>query len=127
MIRGTCYINSISSIVIIDTSATYSLISFDCAKRLGLYLSSMVGSMIVDTPALGLVTTSLVCSNCPLIYGKKFGINLVCLPLNKIDVILRMSWLEFNHVHINYYNKFVSFLEISEDEGVFHLRVCRYC
>ncbi|XP_050878306.1 uncharacterized protein LOC127082124 [Lathyrus oleraceus] len=120
LIRGTCYINSIPLISIIDTSEIHSFIYFDCAKRLGLKISSIVGSMIVDTSALGLVTTSLVCLKCPLtIYGKNFGMDLVCLPQNKLNVILGMNWLEFNHMHINYYNKFVSFLEINEDEGVF--------
>ncbi|XP_050877296.1 uncharacterized protein LOC127081050 [Lathyrus oleraceus] len=120
LIQGTCYINSIPLIAIIDTSTTYSFISFDCDKRLGFKLLSMVGSIIVVTPALGPMTTSLVCFNCPLtIYGKNFGIDLVCLPLNKLDVILGMSLLEFNHVHINCYNKFMSFHEINEDERVF--------
>lgn len=80
----------------------------------------MVGSMIVNTLALGSVTTSLVCLNCPLtIYGKNFRMDLVCVLLNKLVVILGMNWLEFNHVHINYYNKYVSYLEIKKDEGMF--------
>lgn len=78
-IRGTCYIDNIPLIATIDNGATNSFISFDYAKWLGLELSSMVGSMIVDTPALGPMTTSLVCLYCPLtIYDKNFGIDLVC-------------------------------------------------
>lgn len=89
MIRGTCFINNILLIDIIDTGETYSFVSLDCAKRLGLKLSSMVGSMVVDTPTLGLVTTLWVSLNCSLtIYGKSFGMDLVCLSLNKLDVIL---------------------------------------
>ncbi|XP_050920412.1 uncharacterized protein LOC127138049 [Lathyrus oleraceus] len=35
---------------------------------------AMSGSMVIDTPTNGLVTTSLVCLNCPLtIYGRNFG------------------------------------------------------
>ncbi|XP_050897647.1 uncharacterized protein LOC127104506 [Lathyrus oleraceus] len=76
--------------------------------------------MTVDTLALGPVTTSLVCLNYPLIiYGKNFGMDLVYLSLNKLDVILGMNWLEFNYVHINCYNKSVSFLDINEYEGMF--------
>lgn len=80
----------------------------------------MVGSMVVDTPTLGLVTTSLVFLKCPLsIYGKNFGMYLVCLPLNKLDVILGMNWLEFNRVHINCFNKTILFSELDEDGGLF--------
>lgn len=83
LIRGTCFINRISLIAIIDASVTHSFISLNYVERMGLKLSSMVGSMVIDTPAIGLVKTSWVCLNCPLtIYGKSFGMDLVCLPLN---------------------------------------------
>lgn len=97
LIRGTCFINSIPLISIIDTCVTHSFVSLDCVESLSLKLSSMVGSMIVDTQALGPVTTSWVCLNCPLtIYGKSFGMDLVYLPLRNLIVILGMNWLEVN-------------------------------
>ncbi|XP_050896267.1 uncharacterized protein LOC127103010 [Lathyrus oleraceus] len=97
---------------------TYSFISLECAERLNLDLSSLVGSMIVNTSALGPLTTLWVCLNYPLtIYGKNFGMDLVCLMINKLDVILVVNWLEFNQVHINCFYKSVSFLEfIASDE-----------
>lgn len=67
-------------------------------------------TMIVSTLPLGSIMTSWVCLNCLLtIFGKNFGMDLVCLPLRKLDVILSMNKLEFNHVHINYFDKLVSF------------------
>lgn len=67
-------------------------------------------SMVIYTLAKGSVTTSSVCLNCPLsIFGRNFGMELVCLPLYKLDVILGMNWLEFNRVHINYFTKMVIF------------------
>ncbi|XP_050918753.1 uncharacterized protein LOC127136205 [Lathyrus oleraceus] len=99
---------------------THSFISLDCVERYGLKLSSMDGNMIVDTLTLGTVTTLWVCQNCPLtIYGKNFGMDLVCLPLRNLDVILGMNWLEFNHVHINYFNKTVSFPEFDACDDLF--------
>lgn len=68
LIRGVCFINSISLISIIDTRATYSFISLDYDERLSLKLSFRAGSMIVDTLALGPRITLLVCLNCPLIF-----------------------------------------------------------
>ncbi|XP_050916142.1 uncharacterized protein LOC127131256 [Lathyrus oleraceus] len=38
--------------------AAHSFISFDCARKLNLEVSSMVESMVIDTPTNGLVTTS---------------------------------------------------------------------
>lgn len=71
LIRGTCFINNVKLIAIIDTGATHSFISLKCAKRLELELSSMVRRMVIDTPANGSVTTSMAFLSCLLnIYGK---------------------------------------------------------
>jgi len=75
----------------------------------------MFGRMIIDTPSSGSVTTALVCRRCPLtIFGKHFGMDLVCLTLSQIDVILEMNWLEFNRVYINCFTKTVLFPEPEE-------------
>lgn len=66
----------------------------------------MVESMVIDTLTNGSGSTLWVCLNFLLtIYGKNFGIDLVCLPLSQLDVILVMNWLEFNHVHIKCFDK----------------------
>lgn len=71
--------------------------------------------MAIDTPANGLVTTSIVCLNCPLIiFDKDFEMDLACLLLSQLDVILRMNWIDFNHVYINYFDKIILFLEPEE-------------
>ena len=80
----------------------------------------MLGSMVSDTPAKGSVTTTSVCLDCPLsIFGRDFGIDLVCLPLVQIDVILGMNWLVFNRVSINCFDKTVIFPEIEEGKSLF--------
>lgn len=120
LIRGTCFINGNPLIAVIDTGATHSFIDLDCAKRLNLELSDMNGSMVIVTPAMGSVTTSSVCLNCPLsIFGRNFGMNLVCLPLYQLDVILGMNWLEFNRVHLNCFAKTVIFPEDVNEESLF--------
>ncbi|XP_058774493.1 uncharacterized protein LOC131648783 [Vicia villosa] len=48
-------------------------------------------SMVIYTPSMGYVSTSYVCRNCPLsIFGRDFGIDFVCPPLEQLDVILDM-------------------------------------
>jgi len=82
-------------------------------------MSSMNGEMVVETPAKGSVTTSLVCLKCPLsMFGRDFEIDLVCLPLSGMDVILGMNWLEYNHVHINCFSKSVYFSSAEEESEV---------
>lgn len=97
---------------------THSFISCDYVKILNLVVSTMNGSMVINTPANGSVSPSLVCSNFLLtIYGKNFDIDLVCIPLSQLDVIMGMNWLESNHVHINCYNKSVIFPEFVEEKN----------
>jgi len=94
MIRGTCYFDSTPLIAIIDTGGTHCCIAIDCASKLGLAMSNMNGEMVVETPAKGSKTTSLVCLRCPLsMFARDFEIDLVCVPLSGMDVILGMNWL----------------------------------
>jgi hypothetical protein len=117
LIQGTFFINGTPLTAIIDTGATHSFISLDCAKRLNLILSDMRRSMVIDTPAMGFISTSYVCLKCLLsIFGRDFGIDLVCLPLKQLDVILGMNWLEFNRVYINCFEKTVIFPEVDAKE-----------
>lgn len=103
-------------ITIIDTGATHSFIYAECVSRLNLEVSVMNGNIVINTSTNGSVTTLLVCLSCYLtIYGGDFGIDLVCFPLSQLDVILGMNWLEFNHVHINCFDKSVKFLEFKEN------------
>ncbi|XP_058733352.1 uncharacterized protein LOC131604960 [Vicia villosa] len=81
-------------------------------------LSSINGEMVVDTPAKGSVTTSLVCLKCPMsIFDRDFVVDFICLSLRGLDVILGMNWLEYNHVRINCYDKSVRF-STPEEESV---------
>lgn len=41
------------------------------------------------------------------------------LPFNQLDVILRMNWLKFNHIHIKYFDKSMSFSEFDTSDELF--------
>jgi len=72
--------------------------------------------MVVETPAKGSVTTSIVCLKCPLsMFGRDFEVDLVCLPLRGMDVILGMNWLEYIHVDISCFSKTVHFSSAEEE------------
>jgi hypothetical protein len=115
LIRGTCFIYGTPLIAIIDTGATHSFISIDCAKRLNIPMSDMPSRMEIETPASGSVTTQFVCLKCPVdVFDRSFGMDLVCIPLSNIDVIFGMNWLIFNRVHINCCEKTVVFPKSEE-------------
>lgn len=101
LIQGMCLIDGVSLISMIDIGVTHLFVSLDCVKKLNLIVSFMIGSMIIDTPSAGSVTTSLVCLDFPLkICGEGFRVDLICLYLSQLNVILGMKWLEFNCVLI---------------------------
>ena len=58
--------------------------------------------LFVSTPSSGQVATSSVCVGCSMeVTGRRFKVNLVCLPLEGLDVILEMDWLSNNHIMID--------------------------
>ena len=117
LIKGTCLINNVELLAIVDTGATHSFISYECATRIGVIMSSLGGSMVIDTPANGSVKTSVVCRSCHLtIFEREFVVDLVCLPLHQIDIILGMNWLGFYGVFIDCYRKTVRFSEVGEND-----------
>ena len=48
--------------------------------------------LIVMMPTSGQVSTNSVCMGCPMeVAGRRFKVNLICLPIEGLDVILRMD------------------------------------
>ena len=78
--------------VLFDSGVIYSFVSSLCVDELGLLVKELSFELLVSTPASRKVLTSIVCLECPLIVeGRKFKINLICLPLQDLDVILGMD------------------------------------
>lgn len=121
LIIGTSFINGIPLVTFIDTGDTHSFIYVDCLKRFNLEVSSMNGRMVIDTSNNGSVTTMIICLRCLMtVYGMDFIIDLVCLPLSRLNIILGMNWLALNHVYINFYNKYVLFpYFVTEEDSMF--------
>ena len=108
LIQGKCFISGIPLLVLFNSDATHSFISCSCVERLKLFVSSLNNGLVVETPTSGSVLNSNVCLNCPVeISGRKFLIDLICLPLTQFDVILGMDWLSSNHVLLNCIDKTV--------------------
>jgi len=98
--------------VLFDSGATHLFISNDCVGRLSLEKCDLVCELLVSTPSSGQVATSSVCVGCSMVVaGRKFKVNLVCVPLEGLDVILEMDWLSSNHMIIDYGRRSLVFPE----------------
>jgi len=112
LIQGTCFIAGRCLKVLFDSGATHSFVSKLCVDDIGLPVRELHFELLVSTPASETVLTSVVCAECPIIVeGRRFKINLICLPLQGLDVILGMDWLSTNHILIDCGHKRLVFPE----------------
>ncbi|XP_017420281.1 uncharacterized protein LOC108330301 [Vigna angularis] len=116
LILDTCSLFGRNVHVLFDSGATHSFISLLCVEILGLSMFDLGCELVVSTPTSGQVSTSSICVGCPIeVAGHKSRVNLVCLPLEGLDVILGMDWLADNHVMIDCGRQRVVF---QEPEGI---------
>jgi len=72
---------------------------------------------VLSIPTLSLVRTSSLCARCPVeVVGRKYKVNLICLPLQELEVILGMDWLSTNHFLIDCREKKLLFPNLEEPE-----------
>ncbi|XP_050916238.1 uncharacterized protein LOC127131355 [Lathyrus oleraceus] len=108
LIAGTCLVNYHHCFVLFDCRATHSFVSIQCMRRLGLQAIPLSPLMVVTTAMDDVVETPLICENCSLsVNGRIFQIDLICLPLKKVDVVLGMNWLSSNLVFIECEEKLI--------------------
>ena len=116
---GSCMIAGTSCCVLYDSGATHSFVSNGCVERLGLLVHELQCELAVSSLASGLVRTSSLCARCPVeVEGRKYRVNLICLPLQELEVILGMDWLSTNRVLINCREKKLLFPNTEEPELV---------
>ncbi|XP_047165935.1 uncharacterized protein LOC124835101, partial [Vigna umbellata] len=117
LIISTCLVYGRSCCVLFDSGATHSFISKACVGKLGLELSEMQFDLVVSTPVAGEIRTSTMCVRCPIeVEGRKYKVNLICLPLQGLEVILGMDWLATNHILIDCGKKELVFSDDEEEE-----------
>ncbi|XP_050878698.1 uncharacterized protein LOC127082494 [Lathyrus oleraceus] len=93
-IAGTCLVNDHPCFVLFYCRETHSFVSIQCMKHFGLQAIPLSPPMVVTTAMDDVLETPLICENCPLsVNGRIFQIDLICLPLKKVDVVL--GWIGF--------------------------------
>ncbi|XP_050875233.1 uncharacterized protein LOC127078856 [Lathyrus oleraceus] len=111
LIAGTCLVNDHPCFVLFDYGATHSFVSIQCMKRLGLQEIPLSPPMMVTTAMDDVVEKLWICENCSLsVNGRIFQIDLICLPLKKVDVVWGMDWLSANSVFIGCEEKLIIIL-----------------
>ena len=102
LVIGCCVIADASCCVLFDSGATHSFVFDACVKRLSLPMCELQCELVVSTPASGLVRTSSLCVRCLVeVEGRRYKVNLICLPLQELEVILGMDWLSANRILID--------------------------
>jgi len=82
LVMGSCMIAGTSCCVLYDFGATHSFVSNACVERLQLPVRELQCELAVSTPPSSLVRTSSLCARCPVeVEGRRYRVNLICLPL----------------------------------------------
>ena len=124
LVMGYCVISRMRCCVLYDSGVTHSFVSDACVKKLGLSVCKLQCELVVSTPTSGLVRTSSLCARCPVVVERrKYRVNLICLPLQELEVILGMDSLSANCILIDCREKRLSFpdseeLELVSPQGV---------
>ena len=97
LIQGEYDIAGNTLSVLFDSGAMHSFISMDCVKHIHLPVSELPFDLVVSTPAAKTLTANTACLHCPLSFGgRDFIVNLIFLPLKRLNVILGMDWLSYH-------------------------------
>ncbi|XP_058726596.1 uncharacterized protein LOC131597956 [Vicia villosa] len=124
LVAGTCYVNDQPLFVLVDCGATHSFISYPCVRRLGFETSLLPNPMNISSAIDDVVEAREICKECSITFnGRRFVIDLICLPLKKIDVVLGMDWLSANSVYIGCKEKaiFIPAEETTSTDAIEHL------
>ena len=90
--------------MLFDSGATNSFVSLSYVLKLNLSVS--------------FVLTSQCALKCLLkVENRSFVLDLICLPLDDIDVILGMDWLSSNWVFLNCSERSISFDDMEVSQG----------
>ena len=126
LVMGFCLIAGMKCCVLYDSGAIHSFVSDACVKKLGLPVCELQCELVISTLASGLVRTSSLCARCPVeVEGRRYKVNLICLPLQELEVIIGMDWLSTNRILIDCREKRLLFPDSEELELVSPQRVVR--
>lgn len=119
VVTGNILISSHSGLVLFDSGATHSFISFSFVRKHLVTYSTLEEVICVETP-VDKRTAILVCKSCPIeIEGWKFVTDLIILEMQDIDIILGMDWLRRHRTRIECYEKQIILRPVGQPELIY--------
>ncbi|KAA3480674.1 DNA/RNA polymerases superfamily protein [Gossypium australe] len=106
VITGTFTLFDTDVIALIDPGSTHSYACVNLVSIKTLPVESTKFVIRVSNCLGKCVLVDKVCKNCPLMYRDNYFLaNLMLLPFDEFDIILRMVWLTLHHAIVNYKQK----------------------
>nr|KYP61801.1 Transposon Ty3-G Gag-Pol polyprotein [Cajanus cajan] len=116
LVKGKGRAASKDVMILFDSGASHSFISYACAAMLGVPVCDLGLRLLVSTPSSASIVASELCVGCPIVVNeRRYKVNLICLPLVDIDIILGMDWLSANRILIDCVNKRLIFPQVEEE------------
>ncbi|XP_016173081.1 uncharacterized protein LOC107615540 [Arachis ipaensis] len=105
LMRGNCLIGDNILVVLYDTGASHSFISFAKVEELGLKVSELAFELHVHTPHQTIMTRSGVRQVGFKPKGRDFVHDLICLPMVILEMILGFDWSSKNRVLLDCFER----------------------
>ncbi|XP_028806055.1 uncharacterized protein LOC114760913 [Neltuma alba] len=110
MIQGMIQVNNYLVHAMFDSGASHSFVSYECAKRIGLAVNTLLYDLCVATPTGTKVYTFDVCLNCIVQYAHCCTtLDLICMPFHEIDAILGLNCLSTHNILLDCKNRTLIF------------------
>ncbi|KAJ9562067.1 hypothetical protein OSB04_007227 [Centaurea solstitialis] len=92
--RGVFPVNSKPALVLFDTGATQSYVSHRFCKDFQIELGNLDSPLAIDVAAEEVQVVEHVYQGCSIdIFGVRFSINLIPIPMNGVDVVVGIDWM----------------------------------
>ncbi|XP_052118988.1 uncharacterized protein LOC127748470 [Arachis duranensis] len=121
LMRGICLIGDKSLVVLYDTGASHSFISFAKVRELGLKVSELPFDLHVHTPHQTIMTRSGCRQVGFKLEGRDFMHDLISLPMVGLETILGFDWLSRNRVLLDCFEWIIQFMPEGENGAVCYI------
>jgi len=93
MMSGTFSINHHPTVILFDSSASHSFIRSKFGARVGLDFCHTKGSYMISTPGGKIASNQMVRTALLKLGSKTISTDLILLPLEGMEVIIGMEWM----------------------------------
>ncbi|GKE16833.1 reverse transcriptase domain-containing protein [Tanacetum coccineum] len=108
VVNGTLLINNVYALVLFDTSADRSFVSYAFSKYIDIPPTTLDTNYSVELADRKSLTTNTILRGCTLnLQNHLFKIDLLPIELGSFDVIVRMDWMTEHRAEVVCYEKYI--------------------